>query len=207
MSFAEEEANLMLACCLDTSGSFKLLMLGTASGQEGMAFKTFCRVCDRYFTGREQSKDRLIITQISGSKKAILLDVIPRSFQERFPDAKSFRDYILSVPDPGGSRVYDSLRDTLDYMILQHRNAPKLKSMVLVLSDMDDNLPDHGPEKSKQMLIDSLREYAALGGAIGIYGCEISTVPEWSRLLKDVGIKHYTVSPDIRDNPKLPTFE
>lgn len=207
MTFGQEEADLMLNCCLDVTGSFQQEMLGTDNGQEGRAFKTFLRVRDRFFKDREQSKDRFIITRIAGSKKALLLDAIPQSFQERFPDAKSFRNFILSVPDPGGSRVYDSLRDSIDYMILQHRNAPKLKSMILIWSDMDDNRPDFGPEKSKQMLIDSLREYAALGGTIGIYGCELSAAPEWGRLLKDCNFRHFIVEADIRDNPKLPIFE
>jgi hypothetical protein len=207
VGFADEEAELMLNCCLDITGSFEQQMLGTDNNQEGKAFKTFLAVKDRFFHDRQQSKDRFIITRISGSKKALLLDAVPQSFQERFPDAGSFRKFILNTPDPGGSRVYDSLRDSIDYMILQHRNAPKLKSMVLIWSDMDDNRPDFGPEKSKQMLIESLRQYAQLGGSIGIYGCEIATVPEWSRILQDSGIKRFIVEANIRDNPKLPIFD
>lgn len=207
IGFPGEEAELVLCCCLDITGSFERQMLGNGKGQEGKGFKTFLAVKDRYFHGRQQSKDRFIITRISGSKKALLLDAVPQSFEERFPDAASFRNFILSFPDPGGSRVYDSLinRDSLDYMILQHRDAPKLKSLLLIWSDMDDNLPDS--PQSKQLLIQSLREYAQVGGSIGIYGCEISVVPEWSRILKDVGFKRYIVESNIRDNPKLPVFD
>jgi hypothetical protein len=207
VDFDPEAAELMLNCCLDITGSFEQQMLGSGSGQEGKAFKTFLAVKDRFFHDRQQSKDRFIITRIAGSKKALLLDTVPQSFQERFPDAEAFRKFILSTPDPGGSRVYDSLRDSIDYMIMQHRNAPKLKSMILIWSDMDDNRPDFGPEKSKQMLIESLRRYAQLGGSIGIYGCEIGTVPEWSRILQDAGFKRCIIEPDIRDNPKLPIFD
>jgi hypothetical protein len=145
------------------------------------------------------------LTRIAGSKKAILLDAEPQGFQRRFPDAETFRKFILSQPDPGGSRVYDSLRDTLDYMVLQHRNARRVKSMVLAFTDMDDNRPD-GPQ-SKELLIDSLKAYARVGGVIGIYGCELSTVPEWSRILENAGFKNYVVEPDVRENPKLPIFD
>lgn len=204
VSFEEDEAELVLNCCLDVTGSFEQEMLG-ADGHDGKAFKTFLAVRDRFFRDRQQSKDRFLLTRISGSKKALLLDSVPQSFHERFPDADSFRHFILSQPDPGGSRVYDSLRDSLDYMVLQHQNSRKLKSMVLVWSDMDDNRPDTPDAKEK--LIESLKAYARVGGVIGLYGCELSFVPEWSRILRDAGFKHFVVEPDIRENPKLPVFE
>jgi hypothetical protein len=204
VGFEEDEAELMVNCLLDVTGSFEKEMLG-ADGRDGRAFKTFLAVRDRFFRDRRLSKDRFLVTRISGSKKALLLDAVPQSFEERFPDAESFRRFILSQPDPGGSRVYDSLRDALDYMVLQHQSSRKLKSAVLAWTDMDDNRPD-GPD-SKQKLVESLRGYARVGGVIGIYGCELASVPEWSRVLADAGFKSYVIEPDIRENPRLPVFD
>ena len=61
VAFAEDEAELMLNCCLDITGSFERQMLGTGNGQEGKAFKTFLMVRDRFFKDREQSKDRFVV--------------------------------------------------------------------------------------------------------------------------------------------------
>jgi hypothetical protein len=60
---------------------------------------------------------------------------------------------------------------------------------------------------AKDVLIESLRSYARVGGVIGIYGCEISTVPEWSRILDQAGFKNFVVEPDIKENPKLPVLD
>jgi hypothetical protein len=204
LAFEEEAAEVMINCVLDVTGSFLEEMFGD-SRHEGKAFKTFLQVNDRFFRDRQDgSKDRFIVTRISGSKKALLIDAEPHAFHQRFPSAESFKEFVLSQPDPGGSRVYDSLRDTMDYMILQHRSARKLKSMVLAWTDMDNNRSDS--PRSKELLIQSLKAYAAVGGAIGLYGVEVSVVPEWSRVLADAGFKQYVIEPDVRENPKLPLF-
>lgn len=204
LGFEPEEAELLLAICLDRSGSFEQEMIGT-DGHEGKAYRTFLAVRDRFFRDRQQSKDRLILSQICGSEKAILLDAEPKSFHERFPDAAAFRTFLQSQPDPGGSRVYLSLRDTVDYLTLQHRNASKLKSMALIFTDMEDNVGDSA--QSKQLLTDSLKAYAKAGGLVGIYGCELSTVPEWSRVLQQCGFRDFVVESGIRENPKLPVLD
>lgn len=204
VGFEQDETELLVTVCLDTTGSFEHQLFG-AGGEEGKVWTTFLQILDRFFRERQLSKDRLVVTRIYGDKKAILLDAQPQTFQRRFKDAAAFKAYLLGQPDPGGSRVYDSLRDTVDYLVLQHKNAPKLKSLLLVMSDMDDNVRES--EKSKDLLIDSLKTYAKTGGLVGIYGCELSSVPEWSRVLDQAGFKSYVVEPDIKDNPKLPVLE
>src|SRR5579885_1386291 len=73
VSFDEDEAELIVNVCLDVTGSFEPMMFG-ADGQDGKAFKTFLQIHDRFFRNRRQdSKDRLILTRISGSKRAVLL--------------------------------------------------------------------------------------------------------------------------------------
>lgn len=204
LGFEEDETEILIALCLDTTGSFEHQMLGTR-GEEGKGYRTFVKILDRFHRDHQRSKNRLVVTRIYGSKKCILIDAEPDSFTQRFPAAESFKDFLLQKPDPGGSRVYDSLRDTVDYMILQHRNAKKLKSMLLVFSDMDDNVRDSA--QSKDLLIAALRAYAKAGGLVGIYGCELNTVPEWSRILDDCTFKNFVVEPDIKDNPKLPVLD
>jgi hypothetical protein len=163
-------------------------------------------VHDRFFRSRQaDSKDRFILTRISGSKRSIILDAEPQSFQERFPNPDTLRQYILSLPDPGGSRVFDSLKDSADYLVLQHKNNRKLKSVLLAWTDLDNNVSD-GPN-SKEQLVESLREYAHVGGHVAFYGVLLDYVPEWSRILKDCGFKSYVIEPDVRENFKLPVLD
>lgn len=206
LGFEDDETEILLTLCLDTTGSFEEQLLGKR-GEEGKGYRTFVQILDRFQRAHQQSKNRLVVTRIYGSRKSILIDAEPDTFAQQFPDSKSFKDFLLTKPDPGGSRVYDSLRDTIDYMVLQHEGAKKMKSMILIFSDMDDNVRDSA--NSKQLLVESLRAYAKLDGVIGIYGCELNTVPEWSRILSGAGFKagRYVVEPDIKQNPKLPVLD
>lgn len=204
LGFEEDETEILIAFCLDTSGSFEEQLLGRR-GEEGPGYRTFRQILDRFHRDHQQTKNRLIVTRIYGSKKAILLDAQPDAFAQRFPSSESFKECLLAQPDPGGSRVYDSLRDTVDYLVLQHKHARRLKSMLLVFSDMDDNVRES--ERSKDLLIGALKTYAKTGGLVGIYGCELNAVPEWGRILDEARFKSFVVEPDVKDNPKLPVLD
>src|SRR5438876_3144945 len=103
----------------------------------------------------------MILSQISAKQNALLWDGKPRSFARDFPTPQAFREFLQKRSDPNGSRVYSALADSIEYLLLQHENNPKLKSAVLVFSDMEDN----GPEaNSKERLIDALKAYGKKGG-------------------------------------------
>lgn len=198
--FAEEGTEHVLACVLDLSGSY----YGMVLGDDGRAYQQFVRIKDAYFRDRVAGGDRMILSQISAKESAILWDGKPRAFVREFPTPQSFKEFLKQRSNPAGSRVYSSIADTVDYVVMQHENNPHLKSAVLIYSDMEDNFPD---VNSKQRLIDSLKAYGKKQGVVGMYWVTPSLVPTWTAVLRDAGLKHYKIEPEFRIDPALPTFD
>lgn len=181
------------------SGSYAHLMT-----QDGKAYRFTLRVADKYLR-RMDPNDRLIITQLSATEKALQWDGSPIALRRSFPTANAFRDFLLSKSDPAGSRVHDGIADTLDYLLANPRIASgKTRSAVFVLSDFLDNAPDS--EKSKERLLKSLAGYGRAGGVVGFYWVDQSLVLEWRRQLNDAGVQHFVVESEIVADPPLPNF-
>jgi hypothetical protein len=196
----EQETEYALAILLDLSGSYADLMT-----KDGKAYRFSLRVADKYLR-RLDSSDRLIITQLSATEKALLWDGSPIALRRSFPTANAFRDFLLSKSDPAGSRVHDGIADTLDYLLASPSVASgKTRSAVFVLSDFVDTAPDS--EKSKERLLKSLAAYGRAGGTVGFYWVDQSLVLDWRRHLNDAGIQHFVVESEIVADPPLPNIE
>ena len=195
-----QDSEYVLAILLDLSGSFTELMT-----KDGKAYRFAMRVADKYLR-RMDSNDRLIISQLSATNKALLWDGSPIALRRSFPSANAFRDFLLSKSDPNGSRIHDGIADTLDYLLaLPGVQSGKTKSALFVLSDMIDNAPE--PEKSKERLLQALAAYGRAGGGVAFLWVDSSLVLPWRTHLKDAGIAHFAVESEIVVDPPLPTFE
>ncbi len=199
----QEDAEFLLAIVLDLSGSFHETMQ-----KGGKGYRFVLGLTEKFFKDRIGSNDRVVIVQLSGTVKSLLWDGTPKQLKKEFKTAEAFNDFLRSKADPGGSRVHDTIADTLDYVLDDPGVAEgKTRPAVFVLSDMEDNFGD--PEGSKQRVIDSLRRYGKQGGVIGLYWVSTFLVPEWRKNFRDAGIRsgRWVVIPDITSDPQLPEFE
>ena len=198
--FQHEEAEYVLAFVIDVSPSLDDFALG----KDGRAFRFFIRNKDAFFRDRAGSSDRILLAQISGKEKALLWDGTPRHFRREFPNASALKRYYEDHAHFGGSRVFDSLTDTVKYLVGYHETR-KVKSTLIVLSDMDDNFPN--ADHSKARLLAALKDYANKGGMVGFYWVDHRFAPEWKRHLSDAGFRHFRVESDIVAEPPLLEFD
>lgn len=192
-----------LSFVLDVSGSFiRELEPG------GKAYPFLMSAMDRYEKDKLGSNVKVIVSQISGTRRALLWDGTPRELKERFPDARAFMNFVVSKSNPNGSRVHDGVTDSLEYLMSFPGVAQRtVKTACLVLSDFDDNFPDEADTKKR--LIECLGKYAKTGGSIGFYWVDVDRVPFWHGALRDAGFRHdrAVVVADIAHSAPLPNFE
>lgn len=198
----EERREYLIAVAIDLSGSYQELMLGG----NGKAWQFIGGLINSLSMARAGADDRIIISQISGSKKALLWEGSLQSLRRDFPSAQAFRSFLLGKAEATGSRVHESVGDLVDY-ITEYPGVKegKTKSALFILSDMEDNFPDS--ESTKQRLISSFRSYAKTGGMVGIYWCDSQFCGEWKRHLTEAGFKNVIVESAIVAAPSLPRFE
>lgn len=201
-----DQADALLVICYDLTPSFLDRMQGRDAG-DGQAFRLSLKLRDSFFQDKdEHSKDRIIISRISGTKKRVhLFEGEPRDFHETFPDPDALRRFLLKAPDDeGGSRVFENIEDNVAYVNSIFRTSAHLKAAICVLSDMDNTHSDK-PD-AKERLLKSLKEYAANGGVFCVYGCDPSYHREWDEALPKLGFKagQYVVEPDFKVSVRLP---
>src|SRR5260221_7457613 len=133
-----QDPEFVLCVAIDLSGSFAEMM----SEGNGRAYRFLLSAIDRYFRGTVGDNVRIIIAQLSATDRPLLWDGTPRTLRKQFPDAQSFRQFLIKNSNPNGSRLHDGIRDELTYLMsLPGVASGKTKSCLLVLSDMDDNFP------------------------------------------------------------------
>jgi hypothetical protein len=153
------------------------------------------------------SKDRLVLGQISGTKATLFWDGEPKSLRHEYADQKAFTKFLMRRPDPGGSRVFDSISDGLEYLIhYPGVREKKTKVCAVILTDMDNNVNDESDEKSKSRLLQALRDFGKLDSCIGLYWCEPQHVNLWRDQFRACGVNG-VVHAGIVADPPLPTFE
>jgi hypothetical protein len=164
--------------------------------------------------GRETSKDRIILAQISGKPPSLLFDGTPAKFAEQFPSPASLREFMLEKTDPNGSPVHNVINDSLTYLISLHEQAAsrevKPHSCILVFSDMEDNAPD--TEGTRKQMGQLFKQYLKTTGghcAVGFYWVDLAYVPGVTRMLHDTGLKpsQFIVENGINVSPRLPVFD
>jgi hypothetical protein len=192
-----DESETVVLIVIDLSTSFRPIMI-----KDGVAFEFVMHALHTYCSSRIGSKDRIVIAEISGETKSLLVDGTAQQLIERFPDEAAFTK-MLTEARPSGSLCHDGTAHALEYLMMNRNVASgKARSACLVISDMADNGPN--PEKSEKRLMDDFIEYTQMGGVIGLYYVDQLLMKKWHRNFKEAGFKMYTVEPDIHGRPALP---
>lgn len=195
-TFAQDEPNYVMVVAIDMSGSY-------ASVADEKAYAALTGMIRQFYRDRSGEKDKLVIAQISGTPQAPIWEGTPKDFARQFGKA-DFRAFLRSKSNAGGSRVFDSISDALDYS-MQYVSG-KGRACLTCFTDFEDNLSKPGGE---ERLVQTLTRFSARGGTVGCYWVGMPFVERWSANLKRAGFppKGYVVSSAINDNPPLPTFE
>lgn len=185
---------------MDLSGSFAQKM-----AENGSAFDFATHVLDRYFRHRDALNDRIILAQISGTKRSLMWEGTPLELRREFPSAAEFREFLLSEADGGGSLVNDGVCNAIEYLAYHPRYGNgRSRSVTLILSDMDDT----GSQRdSEQQLNSTLSAYGQINGSVGIYFCNQLRIEDWRQRLSRAGIDNFIVESEIVGKPPLPNFE
>ena len=193
------EHGRILTIAMDLTGSCRDKM-----AQSGHAFAM--HAISKYFQSSIGTSDQLIIAALSGTRRSLIWQGTPASLRREFPSADAFRDFLLSKADPNGSLIHDGLRNVVDYLATDPQLASgHAKSVLLCLSDMEDNGPD--PAGSEQKLVDSLRGLARTDTVIGLYFVEQGRIPTWRRNLQSAGFREIEVQPEFVGMPPLPNLD
>jgi len=192
-----------LSIIIDLSGSFR-----THLARDGRAFGHLMQVVQAYFqAGAGQGRhDRLLLAQISGSRETILFEGTPREFQEAYASPDDLRRQALARSDPSGSRVHDTIADTVQHVLGSDGVRPgKTRLALLVLSDMEDTA---GTAGTPERLARGLQDFARAGGVIGLHWLPQSGVQPWRAFLTRCGFApgRACVTADFHPSAPLPKF-
>lgn len=197
-AFQPDESGTVIMVVMDLSPSFQHHMV-----DDGAAYDFVMHALHAYHDSRIGSKDRLLLAQISGTRKSVMFDGSPEELRDRYPTAEDFRRFLAEKARPNGSLVHLATAHALEYMMtLENVASRKAKSVVLVISDMEDNGPK--PVESEERLMKAFTDYMHLGGAIGLYYCDQLQMVKWRKKFRDAGFTMYAIETDPRGKPALP---
>ncbi len=198
----QQKHDFILAVVMDLSGSFHHRMFG----DNARGYHFFLEVSETFFRDRMGEQDQLLLAQISGSNKGLLWQGDPMDLRRSFPSANAFKEFLEKNSDPAGSRVHDSIGQTLTYLSGLPGVSDDTQLLVVVLSDLLDTTPDS--EDSVRAVRQALAEYGRRDrAAIALFWVDQTLGPVWTELLRESGIEHYTVESEIVEHPTLPTFD
>jgi hypothetical protein len=200
--FPKDESEYVAMIVIDNSSSFQKLM-----AEDGHAYTFICAVISKYFRDRIGSeKDQILLVQISGSQKSIMWQGTPEGLRRRFASKNSFRDFLVNNAGPDGSLIHENISHALEHMMRMPNVASgKAKSVLLILSDLDDNGPN--PEQSEKRLFDDLIAYFQKGGHAGFYYADQLKMEHWRKKLTAAGYPLVPIVCKENDSPALPDFE
>ncbi len=167
-------------------------------------FEFITRTLDQYFHDRVGGKDQVIIAGLSGTNRPLLWQGTPQTLRHKFPDSKTFRDYLIAHGSKG-KRINIGIAEALEYLMrtysVEQGNA---KSVALILSDMIDDQP--GRDESDPRLMNALTTYARKGH-LGFYFCDQTRMADIRQKMEQAGFRWFTLECDIMGRPPLPNFE
>ena len=192
----------IMAVVVDLSPSF-----AERFDHEDGAYKWILNVVSNYsreFPGKE---GRLIIGQMSAGPDSdvLLWEGRPAHLKRSFSSPDEFKLFLQAQSQgAGGTPVYESLGDTLDFL-LRHPTVRSGQSGVdlLVVSDMVDNMDD-GTQRER--VSELLKQFSAQGSTCGMYYLDISVVPEVEQLLHESGYPNAGFTTLIDRFPEIPAF-
>lgn len=186
----------ILAVVPDMSGSFTSIM-----SEHGWPFMTtLLRNFKRDLAGED--KTRIVIGQISGVPQGPIFDGSLRSFGKKMGGASDFHGFIRSHANLGGSRVFDSIRETVEYAT--QFVGPDTRAGVFILSDMDNTI---GAPDAEEKLVQAFAAWGKKGGSVGMYWVDLDKVAKWRENLRRAGVKNFVVESKIAADPTFPSYE
>jgi len=196
----ESDVEQRTVVAIDMSISFVELM-----AEQGHAYAFLMRVLDQY--GQDKTSDHIIIAQLSGNDRPLLFEGTAQELRNKFPNARAFRDFLISKSNPDASRIADGVSDVLEYVMRDPNvRSGTVKTCCLVLSDLDNNVVSARGDTSSRFR-KALADYKQCGGVLGFYYAsdDAEVVAPWIRGLNESGIP-YQMEAGVRDYPTLPTF-
>lgn len=185
-----------LGIVFDLSGSFEDMM-----SEHGWPFAVrVLKDFKRELAGEDGTQ--IVLAQISGERQGPIFDGSLRSFGRKIHSRDDFQLFLRSHAQASGSRVFDSIRETVDHVMLSV--GDDTRAAVIILSDMADNASDPGAE---ERLVQAFAAFAKKGGSVGIYWCDVDKVARWNENLRRAGVKHFVVESRIAADPTFPNYE
>lgn len=200
--FVRDECEYVCMVVIDLSGSFRDKMAA-----QGAAYDFVNRVIAKCFKDRVgSSADRIVLAGISGTSKSILWEGSPGQLKRKFASREAFRDFLYANADPNGSLVNEGLARAIEYLCrMQSVSSGQAKSILLVLSDMEDNGPNR--EATEQRLVNSLLSFLKLRGHCGLYFVDQNRMEHWQARLTAEGYPLVPIVSDKNEMPTLPDFQ
>lgn len=199
--FAQEETEQVLVLVFDLSSSFSERMR-----PGGPALEFALKTIDQYFRTRIGTQDKIVLAQLSASGQPLLFEGTPQELRKKFSDATAFYEYLQSQAKPGGSRVYDGVRRTVEYLQkIQQTKYPSAKGMLLVLSDMEDSNAEN--KAAGRAMLQALADYGAGGATLGFYFVSPAVGPYLDQHLRELGVTNFRVESSIVTAPLVPTID
>lgn len=201
-AFEEPPIDYALVMQYDISGSFYPEMV-----LKGRAFTYSLQTLDAFQRECPGSNPQLILSHISGSTRPVLWQGRPRELKKKFSGPAEMRAFLERNNVPG-SRVYDSVRETIEHLLsLPGVREKKVPTMLLVYSDMEDTCSDNG---SRQRLMQALRLLATEArSAVGLFFVADAERLTWERHLRDAGFPDgsFIVVAGMQESARLPRFK
>ncbi len=200
--FVADETEYVVLVVVDLSASFSGPM-----ADDGIAFQFLQRVLTKYFKDRVGSNtEKLVIAQIGGTSHSLLWSGSPVAFKRRFSTPASLRVFLHANANPNGSFVNEAISSALDHLMrIPNVANGRAKSVLLVLSDLDDN--GENRELSEQRLLESLVSFIKTGGHCGFYFCDEGWAKHWIAKLSGAGYPLVPVLAKADEIPTLPDFQ
>ncbi len=202
--FEAQELDACLVIVIDLSGSYQDLW-------DKRAYDLFLQLSERYFNESMGTENRLIISQISGTEKALLFEGKPSDLRKQFRSPQELSNFLKENSDPDSSRVYAATRQTLDYVNTLPGLTDNTRLLTLIFSDMLDSESPFQiwDNPFPQELQNSLKRYQAQGGGIALYFVADSERQRWNQFLQETGFSsgHYLIESHLSANPQLPRFD
>lgn len=111
IGYQQTTDDLAVIVVLDLSGSFTDELFG----KDAKAWHCIQRILGALHQDRSGQNDRLILSQISSSDRALLWEGSLADFRRSFSSETAFRSFIFARAQNQASRVWDSISDSIEY--------------------------------------------------------------------------------------------
>ncbi len=199
----------VLGLAADMSGSFARFMTGEDGASDGAAWTFLMDVIDRFMRARLGEPDQIVIAQLSGETTEPLVWQGSGADLRGSMDAEKLNALLRSKSDKQGSAIHDGCAKLINTVMAEPGVANRTKrAVVLILSDMEENIRGD-PMRSQRRLVESLKKFAQVNSAFGIFFCDERFVELWRGQLQTAGFtaSRATVQSGIKANPPLPSFD